>query len=190
MGLLQKTDKIYITDSVDRIIGYTPKDPSEPKLMLCDMKARVASTISRQERERILKYHDDEKYTSTYSISLASWYCISKLSERLHMLHNYYTYKETGLLYIVGDTQHILSQILIEIDPNLLESYYKLLSHLFSLSIKQFYDDTNISTMDTETNDNIKEGISIHRTQLVDYNTTNQRHMLWHKLTSLPYITT
>ena len=54
VGLVQKIDNTYVKDSIDRIIGLLPAASSQPKLLLCEMKARVAPTTAQQERERVL----------------------------------------------------------------------------------------------------------------------------------------
>ena len=46
VGLVQNIGKTHVKDSIDRIIGFLPNDCEEPKLLLCKMKARVASTTA------------------------------------------------------------------------------------------------------------------------------------------------
>ena len=69
VGLVQKIDKPYVKDSIDRIIGFLPTASSQPSLLLYEIKARVAPTTAQQERERVLQYHNGEKYISTHSSS-------------------------------------------------------------------------------------------------------------------------
>ena len=85
-------------------------------------------------------------------------------------MQHYYTYEQASLLYIAGDNQYIVSGIQIRIDPNLLEIYSKLLSCLYSLSIKPYYDKENIGTMDSEIIDMIKEGVRMYAIQLLGFN--------------------
>ena len=120
VGLVQKADTIYVKDSVDRLIGYLPKNERHTKLLLCEMKAsRVAASTSQEERETVLQHHG-QKYVSTHSNSSTSWQYISKPSERLQVLHHCYSYEQTRLLHIAGDTQQILSGVHIELYPDML----------------------------------------------------------------------
>ena len=121
VGLGEKVDKKYVKDSIDRLVGYIPKDKVDEKILLYEMKARVAPNTAQKERERILQYHDGEKYVSTHSNSPNSWNYISDPKERLQVLHHCYTYEQTSLLHVAGDTQGILSAVLIDIDTELLE---------------------------------------------------------------------
>ena len=65
--LVQQIDKPNVKYSVDRLIGFLPYTLSDPTLLLCDMKAKVASATVQQERERVLQCHNNEKYISTHS---------------------------------------------------------------------------------------------------------------------------
>ena len=112
VGLVQKVDKSYVKDSIDRLIGYLPTNERHPKVLLCEMKAsRVAASTAQEERERVLQNHG-EKYVSTHSNSSTSWQYIAKPSERLPVLHHWYSYEQTRLLHVAGDTQQILSGVL------------------------------------------------------------------------------
>ena len=138
--LVQKADKKYCKDSIDRFLGCLPTDSLEPKLLLCEMKVRVSSISAQQERERFFQYHNNEKYISTHSNSPSSWKYIAKSSERLQVLHHYYTYDQSNLLHIAGDSQKIFSGVLIDIDTSLLEDYTKLLSRLYTIALLPFYE--------------------------------------------------
>ena len=188
VGLVQKIDKNFVKDSVDRLIGYIPTGESTPKILLCEMKGRVVSTKAQQERERVLQFHNGETYVSTCSNAPDSWKYISKASERLQVLHHCYTYEETTILHLVGDTQQVLSGILMQVDPDLLESYGKLLTRLYNLSLEPFYLYSSLSRVPQVIRNRINEGIQVHKEKLVDFNTVKQRHMLWHKLTSASFI--
>ena len=96
--------------------------------------------------------------------------------------------RETCLLHIAGDTQQILSGVMIDMDPELLENYAKLLGRMYTLSFQPFYQGPNLSIVSSIVKERIEEGISIHEKQLVDYATVKQRHMLWYKLTSPSFL--
>ena len=85
------------------------------------MKARVDPATTQQERERVLQYHNNEKYISAHYDLPSSWNYISKPSERLQMLLHRYTYESTYLFHVAGDSQFV-SGILIDINPTLLEN--------------------------------------------------------------------
>ena len=104
------------------------------------------------------------------------------------MLHHCYTYKQTRLLHIAGDSQQILSGIHIDLCPDLLENYSKLLSRLYTISLEPFYQSSNLSSVTNEIKERINESVRVHKNQLVDFNTVKQRHMLWYKLTSSTYL--
>ena len=135
-----------------------------------------------------MEYHNGEKYVTTHSSLLSSWNYISKPSERLQVLHHCYTYEQTHLLHVADDIQQIISGVLIEINKDLLENYAKLLSRLYSISLKPFYEVSSLSGIANIVKERIEEGISVHKKQLVDFDTVKQRHMLWHRLTSSSYI--
>lgn len=178
MGLVQKVDKSYVKDSADRLIGYLPTNKRHPKFSLYEMKARVAASIAQEERERVVLQHHGEKYVSTHFYSPTSWQYVSKPSERLQILHHCYLYEETRLLHVADGTQQILSGVLTYLDLDLLESNAKLLGRLYSLSLQPFYQAPNLTTVLSIAKVRIVEGISIHKKQLVNYTTVNQRHML------------
>ena len=121
VGLVQKIGKPYVKYLVDRLIGFLPYTTSDPTLLLCGMKARVAPATAQQEHEQVLQYHNNEKYISTHSDLPSSWNYISKPSERLQMLLHRYTYESTYLFHVAGDSQFV-SGILIDINPTLLEN--------------------------------------------------------------------
>ena len=114
-----------VKDSIDRLVGYIPNDKVDEKILLCEMKARVAPNTAQKERERILQYHDGEKYVSTHSNSPNSWNYISDPKECLQVLHHCYTYEQTSLLHVAGDTQGILSVVIVDMGIELLEKLYK-----------------------------------------------------------------
>ena len=116
VGLVQKIEKQYAKYSIDRLVGYTPRDDVDEKLILCELKARVAPNTAQHDHKRVLQYHRGEKYVSTHSIPPASWYFIRDPKEHLQVLHHCYIYEKTPLLYITGDTQGILSGDIINID--------------------------------------------------------------------------
>ena len=72
VGLVQKIDKKHVKYSIDRMIGYIPEGESEPKLLLCEMKGRVASTTEQEECERVQRFHNSERFISTSSNSTDS----------------------------------------------------------------------------------------------------------------------
>ena len=95
----------------------------------------------------MLNYHNGEKHISVHSNSPTSWNLLSKSSERLQFLHHCYTYEQNQLLHVAGDTHQILSGILIDITPTLLEHYAKLLARLYSITLQPFYEYTILSSV-------------------------------------------
>ena len=46
VGLVEKIDKKYVKDSIDRLVGYVTNDSMDEQILLCEMKARVVSTTA------------------------------------------------------------------------------------------------------------------------------------------------
>ena len=62
------------------------------------------------------------------------------------------------------------------------------LSRLYPLALLPFYEKPVLANMADVVKERIKEGVRIHRKQLVDYDSVKQRNMMWHKLTSASYL--
>ena len=149
--------------SIDRLIGYIPEGESEPKLLLCEMKGRVASTKAQEERERVQRFHNSERFISTSSNSHDSCKFKCKASERLQVFHYYHTYEQERMLHIVGDTQKTSSGVTFSVHPDCLESYAKVLSRLCNLSLKLLCESPTLSQVVDIVKERIHEGIKFHR---------------------------
>ena len=125
---------------------------------------------------------------STHSNLPESWHYIEKSNERLQVLHHCYTYGVDKILHLVGDTQGILSGVMFQIDSALLELYGKLLSPLYDLALKVYYESSVLVNIEKIVKERIEEGIRVHKRQLVNFTSVKQRHMLWHKLTSTSFL--
>ena len=150
VGSVQKVDKSYVKDSVDGIIEYLPTYLTNPKMILCEMNARATPETTQQKCKRVLQCHNNEKYMSTHSDSPSSWNYINKPSERLQVLYHCYAYETIHLLNVARYHQETLPGLLIDINPNLLEKYSNLLSHLYSITLNPFYKSPNLLLVESE----------------------------------------
>ena len=82
----------------------------------------------------------------------------------------------------------ILSGVMTNLEPTLIENYEKLLSCLYSTALQPCYESPVLCDVPNITQYITKEGIRVYNIQLVDYDTVKQRHILWHKLTSAQYL--
>ena len=90
--------------------------------------------------------------------------------------------------HIAGDTKGILSGVMFKFGSSVLENYEKLVDRIYAMIIEPFYSSTNDKDLDHLTEDqksSMEQVISSDKPKkrLVDFESVEQRYMLWKKLT-------
>ena len=91
-------------------------------------------------------------------------------------------------MHVAGETQKTLSGVMFDIHPDFQESYAKVWSHLYNLSLKPFYESPALSQVAGIVKERIHEGVRVHKKQLVGFQKVKQHHLLWNKLTSFNFL--